>query len=178
MKQVLVWSSSLLLLLSFLIACGGESQENAFPKKTPVDERTKKEQIEALSNSGVVYKDWDGARQNIESLLEGSGGYYQTNDGTDAMTAEYTTYYLEEEEETPIKTQYTYKTGGFDLIYWLPDGQVWLEKNGYSYLIEGEEIVKIMREGEEASPTATEQKEALALVAKARTEISPVNYTL
>lgn len=177
MKQMLLLSG-LFLLLSFLVACGGETAENSFPKKTPVDERTQKEQIEVLSNSDVVYKDWDGARQNIETLLEGSSGYYQTNDGTDEMTAEYTTYYLEEEEKTPIKTSYTYKTGNFDLIYWLPDGQVWLEKNGYSYLIEGDNVLKTMREGEEATPTTAEEQEALALVAKARAEISPVNYSL
>lgn len=178
MGHLLLLISSLFLLLTLSVACGGDTPENAFPKTIPVDKRAQKEQLEALSTTDVVTKDWKNERESIEALLEGNSRYYQTVAGTDEFTMEYTTYYLEEKKITPIKTHYIYSTGSFDLIYWLPKGQIWLERDGYDFLIDGDKIVTTMRDGAISKATSIEQEKALKTASKAREMIAPINYTL
>ncbi|MGH1338768.1 MAG: hypothetical protein ACRBFS_21820 [Aureispira sp.] len=178
MQRLLVLTTSVVLLLFLLIACGGDTVENAFPKKVPIDKRAQKEQSETLANRVTALTSWKNGRTNIETFLEKNSGYYQTADGNEALISEFTTYYLEEEKTTPIKTRYTYMTGSFDVIYWLPKGQLWLERDGYDFLIDGDRLVKTMRDGEPAQATSLEQTEALDIAKSAREETVPVNYTL
>lgn len=177
MQRLLVLTISMVLFL-LLVACAGDTVENAFPKKVPVDKRAQKEQTETRLNRVTAWTSWKESRTSIERLLEDNSGYYQTADGSQAMITEYTTYYLEEEKTTPVKTRYTYMTGSFDIIYWLSKDRLWLERNGYDFLIDGDELIKMMRDGEPAQATTAEQKQALKVANAARQEITPVNYTL
>ncbi|MFK7797502.1 MAG: hypothetical protein AB8E82_08620 [Aureispira sp.] len=178
MQRLFLLTSSCFFLLMLVIACSSNSSESAFPKQLPVDERAKKQQQEALAyKKEAAFKEWAAHRQTIEALLETSG-YYTTKDGNSIAVKEYTTYYLEEDKTTPIKTRYTYNTGSFDILYWLPEKQVWLERDGYDFLIQNNQIVRTMRSDEEAEATSIERKEALKIVARAREEMAPIAYTL
>jgi hypothetical protein len=178
MQRLFLLTSSFFFLLMLVMACGGNTSENAFPKQLPVDKRAQQQQQEALaSKQEQAFKTWAAHRQTIETLLETSS-YYTTKDGSTAAVSEYTTYYLDEDKTTPIKTRYTYNTGSFDIIYWLPNEQVWLERDGYDFLIQNNQILRTMRGAEVAEATSVEHKEALKIVTKARAEMAPIAYTL
>lgn len=179
MQRFIFLTSSLFFMLLLMTACGGDTPENAFPKRLPVDERAKKQQVEALSEqSKQASMAWQEERERIDAILESSGNFYATADGVDELTKEYTTYYLEEDKTTPLKTRYIYKTGSFDLLYWLPNGQLWLERDGYDFLIKDQKIVHLMRDGQVAEATTNERQEALKVAAMAAEQVQPVNYPL
>lgn len=177
MPRFLFKISSLCFLFALLIACGGGTAENSFPKKLPVDARAEKERKEIVTKAAELKNVGQTDRKHIEEFLE-SNSYYKTADGTANFVKEYTTYYLDEEKTTPIKTRYIYTTGSFDLFYWLPDGRVWLARDGYDFLIKGDQLIKTMRAGESAKATSVEEEKALEAAQKAYQEIAPISYTL
>lgn len=178
MQRLFLLASNFFFLLMLVMACGGDTAENAFPKQLPVDKRAQQQQQEALvSKQEQSIKTCAAHRQTIETLLE-TNSYYTTKDGSTTAINEYTTYYLDEDKTTPIKTRYTYNTGSFDIIYWLPKQQIWLERDGYDFLIQNNQILHTMRDSETAEATSVERKEALKIVARAREEMMPIAYTL
>jgi hypothetical protein len=169
-------------MLLFATACGGgDNSENAFPKKLPVDERIEKNVGDGptpddVNDNAELTRMWTGERQKIDEVLEGNSGYYQTGDGVDADTKEYTTYYLDEEKTKPVKTRYTYNTGTFDMVYWLPNGQIWLNRDGVDYFVENDELVLTLRDGEPMEVSAEDQESALMVAARAKAQVKPTNY--
>lgn len=160
--SLLLWAAvGLLGLLCW--SCQGDSSQNAFPKKLPVDKRAERQQeeIRQAEQSKDNLSTWKLQRANIDTLLKATSlRYYAVRNGDGGFVAESTTYYQEEERQTPLQTKIIYLTGNYDKVYWLGDGVIWLEQGNRTYIYKNQSLVMALQDGTEIEVTENEKNDA------------------
>lgn len=158
---LLIWSASLILGLCW--SCSGDPNQNAFPKRLPVDKRAEQQQetIRAERISEDNLSSWRARQAEVKALLEGEATrYYTVRDGDGGFVAESTTFYQEETRKTPLKTKIIYLTGDYDNVYWLGDQVVWVERNRTDYIFRGQTLVVALENGNPFDPTQSDKNNA------------------
>lgn len=174
----LLGSASLILGLCW--SCSGDPNQNAFPKKLPVDKRAEQQQeaIREERTSEENLSDWQTRQTEWNILLEGeSSRYYTVRDGDGSFVAESTTFYKEEKRKTPLKTKIIYLTGDYDNVYWLGDDVTWIERGARAYVFKGQTLSVALEDGQPFEPTQSDQNDVAKVppLAKRLLALPPAN---
>lgn len=174
----LLWSASLIIGLCW--SCSGDPNQNAFPKKLPVDKRAEQQQeaIREERTSEDNLSNWQARQTEMEELLNGeSSRYYTVRDGDGSFVAESTTFYKEEERKTPLKTKIIYLTGDYDNVYWLGDNVVWVERGETTYIFKGQTLSVALQDGQPFEPTQSDRNDVAKVppLAKRLLVLPPAN---